>query len=145
MTEKKPAVAAALSLIPGLGQMYVGKTKKGVALLCIDAGLMVPLFFFPSRLTWVLAGGVYMMTMIPAGLESCLIAKTGHSSPIMNSKKYIVLLLLMTGINAVPLLWQNQQFSRRAKILWTIAVPLLAVLFFGAVWQWGAKNLLSTP
>jgi hypothetical protein len=57
---------------------------------------------------------------------------------VLDSKAYIIVMLLTTGINALPLLWQSANFSRHAKMLWTIAVPLLAVLFFGAVWHWGA-------
>ena len=134
MNEKNPLIAATLSLIPGLGQLYIGRIKKGAALLCIDAGLVVPLFLFPSRLTLIMMGGVYLFTMVPAALESYLIAKTGHTSSELNSKKYIVFILFTTGLTALPLLWQSARFSKRAKILWTATVFLLALLFFGALY-----------
>ncbi len=132
-------MAATLSLIPGLGQLYVGKTKKGAALLCIDSGMAASLYFFPSRITWVLIGVIYLSTAIPAGFEAYFFAKTGRASTILDSKIYIVLMLLTTGLMALPLLWQQTRFSRRAKILWTLVVLLLAVLFFGSLLRWGAK------
>ena len=39
--KKNPAVAAAISLVPGLGQLYVGRKKKAAALFCIDAGIIL--------------------------------------------------------------------------------------------------------
>ena len=135
---KNPWIAAGLSLVPGAGHFYIGRFKKGFALFCIDAALVAALFFSSKRLAYVLAAMIYLVTMIPGVLETYQAAKTGETAPRSESKIYVVLMLLVTGFPALPLLWQNTRFSPAAKRVWTAAVAVLAVLFFGALFFWGS-------
>ena len=135
---KSPALAAVLSLAPGLGHWYVGKTRKAVALGFMDAGMLLAVTLFHSRLTYMLTAFVYLATMAPAMFEAWSTAKSGRAGFDMDSKPYVIAMLLVTGFNALPLLWQSRSFSRHAKIMWTIAVPTLAALFFVSLWVWRA-------
>src|SRR3989338_7054067 len=115
MIKKLPALAVVLSSVPGLGLWYVGKKKKAAAILLIACGLVVSLYYMHSKLALAVVGVAYLLTTVPAGIESYLIAKTGHTSPMLDSKLYILLMLWTQGINALPLLWQSELFSKRAK------------------------------
>ena len=81
---------------------------------------------------------VYFLVMVPAVIETYALAKGGVSK-FSESKPYIVLLLLVTGFSALPLLWQSHVFSRRIKIAWSIAVPVLAVLWFCFLGAYGMR------
>ena len=37
---------------------------------------------------------------------------------------------LIKGFFALPLLWQSTLFSKKSKWMWTVAVPVLAILYF---------------
>ena len=127
---KSKWLAGSLSIVPGLGHLYTGELKKGIALLVIDIGIIATLIFVDSLLIKTLMLGIYIVTVLPAILETSSGATQKESNTLLNSRGYVVFLLLTTGFSALPLLWQNTKFSRRAKIAWSIAVPVLAVCFF---------------
>jgi hypothetical protein len=58
----------------------------------------------------------------------------------------VTVLLLTTGFNAIPLLWNSDRFSRKAKIAWSVVVPLLFLLYIGVlVKYWDrAESLLRS-
>ena len=124
-----PALAAGLSLIPGLGHLYLGEKGKGATLLIIDAGISCAIFFSKGSILGLLLLPLYFFIMIPAALESYQRAK-GETSWVSQSRAYVVVLLLIKGFFALPLLWQSPLFSKKSKWMWTVAVPVLAELYF---------------
>jgi len=131
MNKKKIIFALVFSLIPGLSQIYVGERKKGLMLLVIDAGIFITIIFSKSYLMRLLMSGIFIVTFLPAAIESYQIAKYGEKKLDTNSRWYVTILLLCTGFTALPLLWNSDKFTKKAKVAWTSAVPLLAFLFFG--------------
>jgi len=131
MSPPSPYRAAALSLlVPGLGQLSNGERAKGAALLCIAIGIMVGILLatigpamFHSGLTILVLGLVSPFVWIPAIIDAYQQA-AGAARPVLSGQKtwYVVLMLLTVGPMALPLLWQNARFSRRAKWVWTLAV-----------------------
>lgn len=122
-------VAVLLSFfLPGLGQIYTGDRLKGWALLAIDAGLILSLLFFGSALTGVFVGIFYLMVMIPAVRDAYRAASGIRQEYRGESRVYVVIMLLVVGPFALPLLWQNPRFSDSAKRAWTIIVVVFSVL-----------------
>ena len=133
---RSPWLAALLSLLlPGLGQLYNGERGKGVATLCISLGTWTILFFSlaPGRagawLSALLLGFVYLFIWIPAVVDAYRQA-SGAPNPWLSGRSawYVIAMLLTVGPMALPLLWQSPAFSRSAKIGWTVAVILIALL-----------------
>jgi TM2 domain-containing membrane protein YozV len=134
---RSPLLAAILSLlVPGLGQLYNGERAKGVAILCIDAGIGVGIGLssvgpegFRSWLSVALLTLVYLGVWIPAGIDAYQYA-SGRKTSLLSGDNtwYIIFMLLMIGPAAIPLLWQSRRFSRVAKIVWTVIVILIALL-----------------
>ena len=137
--EKNPWAAAALSVVPGAGHAYAGHFKKCLVFFCMDAGLSTGFFFSHSFLLRLTLASVYLATAVPAAIDAYFLVKTGASLPQIDSKGYVVLMLVFTGFSALPLLWQSRNFSRTGKIFWTVAVPLLAVFYFGSLVLWGPR------
>jgi hypothetical protein len=135
-----PLLVAGFSLLPGAGHWVLGKRGKAVGFFAIDLGIIVTVLFLRSPLMPFVAGLVYFAAMIPAVLETYTLARGGVSQ-FSESRPYIVALLLWTGFSALPLLWQSHSFSRRAKIAWSIAVPVLAVLYFSFLGFFGMRLL----
>ena len=135
-----PLVAASLSLVPGVGHWVVGKRGKAVGFFAIDLGIIGTLLFLRSPVAPLLASFVYFVAMIPAVLETYTLA-CGGASQFSESRPYIVVLLLVTGFSALPLLWQSRSFSKRAKIAWSVAVFVLAILFFSFLGVYGMRLL----
>ena len=156
MPTRSPGVAAVLSLLlPGLGQLYNQERPKGVALLCMTAGIAYGLVMatvgpaaFRSLVTAVLLAVVYLFVWPPAVVDAYQRA-AGKPSTWLSGEKawYVILMLLTVGPMAVPLLWQSPRFSRGGKIGWTIAVILLALLgiamllFIGPAVERSLQNL----
>jgi hypothetical protein len=46
---------------------------------------------------------------------------------------YVIVMLLLVGPFAIPLLWQSRKFSARAKIVWTVVVIGIALLSIAAM------------
>ncbi len=135
-----PLLAASLSLVPGLGHLVIGKRRKAAALFVVDLGIICSAFFVKSRIGHLLTSFVYLMAMVPAVIETYALAQGGVSQ-FSESKPYIVVLLLLTGFSALPLLWQSSIFSKRIKIVWSIVVPMLAILYFGFLSFFGRRFL----
>jgi hypothetical protein len=119
-----------LSFIPGLAHMYLGRYKKGLGLLCVSVAAIVGWLFSAAIIIKCLMTVVYLVTAIPAALETLQIARGRQAALYTSQRWYIILLLLTTGFPALFLLWQSSYFSPKSKIAWTVAVPVLAVLFF---------------
>lgn len=119
-----------LSVLPGLSLVYVGRHKKAFGLFVIDLGIILTFVFSESYIFKVLMAGIYLITFGPAALESYQLAKYGKNTIDTEARWYVIILLLTTGFSALPLLWKSAYFSKNAKISWSIAVPVLAVLFF---------------
>lgn len=134
---KFPLIASLLSIVPGLGHLYLHKYKKALGLLFIFLGILITLIVSTSYVLKLLAIGIYVLTFIPAGIEAFQYAK--HDRLIINTNhpKYVIFLLLTTGFSALPLLWGSQEFSRHEKIRWTWTVILLALFFYvGLLYFW---------
>ena len=155
MGKRSPYIAAGLSLIaPGAGQIYSGDRPKGVALLCITAGLwasailtMTGAAAARSVLTMLLLVVVYLFVLIPAVLDAYR-AGEGQAAVITGEKLwYVVMMLLAVGPLALPLLWQSERFSRATKLAWTVAVIIIALLAIYALVVIGpiVERLLSNP
>ena len=135
-----PVLAATLSLIPGVGHLFVGKRRKAAALFVLDIGIVGAFLFLKTNMGYLLIALGYVMTMVPAVIETYALAR-GRVSRFSESKPYIWIMLLMEGFAALPLLWQSPVFSKRTKIAWSIAVPLLAVLYFVFLGFFGIRFL----
>ena len=155
MQRRSPYIAAGLSLVaPGAGQIYSGDRPKGVALLCITAGLWTSAILTiagvtaaRSALTMLLLVVVYLFVLIPAVLDAYR-AGEGQTAVIAGEKLwYVVMMLLAAGPLALPLLWQSRRFSRATKLAWTVAVIILALLAIYALVVIGpiVERLLSDP
>jgi len=91
-------------------------------------GMLVGLLAFRSLLTTVLLGLVYLAVAIPAALDASQVAR-GLVRPGQGQAAWsVILMLLAVGPFAIPLLWQSPWFSRTAKIGWTVAISVVAVL-----------------
>lgn len=126
---KDPRLALFYSVIvPGLGQLYLGERAKGWTLLCMGAGVVVSLIVSHSGIACFLMGGIYLAVMIPAALDAFQTASGRSRTFSGEAIPYVIMMLLMVGPFAIPLLWQSTKFSKMAKILWTVAVILIALL-----------------
>ena len=131
-----PFLAALLSLlVPGTGQLYNGERAKGVAVLCIDAGIAIGIALATigppacrSTLTVIALAGVYLFIWVPAVIDAYQQA-AGIGKPLLSGETrwYVLFMLASVGPGAIPLLWQSPRFSRRAKIALTIIVILVAI------------------
>ena len=138
--KKRVVFVMLLAFIPGAGELYLGRVKKALFLLIIFTGIFLTFMFSGSYLVKVLMSGIYLVTAIPAGLESYQLARYGRHTIDTSARWYVVVLLLTTGFSALPLLWGSGRFSKRGKILWTIAVSVLAVLFFTLLARYWAAS-----
>jgi len=131
---KNPHLALSYSIIvPGLGQLYLGDRAKGWTLLCMDAGVIVSLIVSHTVVTCFLMGGIYLAIMIPAALDAFQTALGRPRTFTGDTVPYVIVMLLMVGPFAIPLLWQSTKFSRAAKIIGTVVVILIALSAIAAV------------
>lgn len=131
------AWAVILSVIPGLGHLRLGRTKKGISLLIMTAATIAGIVFSRWILFKIVASGIYASLVINAVWETYSVVY--RKKEVKDSPAYILFLVLTSGFSALPLLWQSQAFSRRAKIGWTIAVPVFAGFFFGFLFFFGGN------
>jgi hypothetical protein len=97
MVSRSPYIAAGLSLVaPGAGQIYSGDRPKGVALLCITAGLwtiailtMAGPAAARSALTMPVLVIVYLFVLIPAVLDAYR-AGEGQTAAIAGEERWYV-------------------------------------------------------
>jgi TM2 domain-containing membrane protein YozV len=126
---KDPRLASFYSVVlPGLGQLYLGERAKGWTLFCMDLGIAVSLIASHTAIACILMGGIYLAVMIPAALDAFQTASGRPRTFTADTVPYVIIMLLMVGPFAIPLLWQSSKFSKRAKIVWTVAVILIAFL-----------------
>ena len=126
---KNPYLASIYSvLVPGLGQLYLGERAKGWMLVCMAIGVIVGLIISHTPISCFLMGGIYLAVMIPAASDAFRTASGRPRVFMADTVPYVIVMLLMVGPFAVPLLWQSTKFSKMAKILWTVAVILIAFL-----------------
>ncbi len=122
-----------LAPFPGISHLLLKNYKKGLALLVIFCGAALTFSLTSSYLTKCLAIMIYVAILVPSFLE---ILQTQFSELNLidaDSKLYVIVMLLMTGFNALPLLWQNDRFSKLEKQGWSLTVTLLAVAFFAGL------------
>jgi len=131
--KKNPLVAAILFPIPGLSHLYLGKKRKAILLFIIDIGIALALIFSDSYIVRILMLMIYAVTALPAALEAYQLSEHKKKTIDTDSRWYVTILLLTTGFSALPLLWNSPNFSKRAKIIWTAAVPVLAIIFFSLI------------
>jgi len=103
-------------LIPGLGHMCLGKTKKAAALFIIFSGLITGFLLSDLMLIKALMCAAYCSIVVPGWLETYQIMRGRENKIDTDARWYTILLLLFTGFAAGPLLWQNKNFSRNSKI-----------------------------
>ena len=142
MPTRSPWLAAALSLLlPGLGQLYNQERPKGIALLCMTAGIVYGIFMstlgpprFHSLVTAVMLTIAYLFVWPPAVMDAYQRA-AGKPVTWLSGEKawYVIVMLLTVGPMALPLLWQSSRFSRTGKVGWTVAVILIALAAIAAV------------
>ena len=126
---KDPRLALFYSVVvPGLGQLYLGERAKGWTLLCMGAGVVVSLIVSHTAIAWFVMGGIYLAVMIPAALDAFQTASGRPRTFTADTVPYVIVMLLMVGPFAIPLLWQSARFSKPAKIAWSIGVILIAFL-----------------
>jgi len=126
---KNPRLALLYSLLlPGLGQLYLGERAKGWTFVCMDIGVAVSLIVSHTWIFCFLMGGIYLAIMIPAALDAFQAASGRPRTFSDDTLPYVIAMLLMVGPFAIPLLWQSSKFSKGAKIFWTGAVILIALL-----------------
>jgi len=103
---KNPYLAFFYSLaVPGIGQLYLGERAKGWALLSMTGGIVVSLVVSHTLIAWIMMGGIYLAVMIPSAVDAF---QTASGRPRMfngDSKPYVIVMLLMVGPFAIPLLW----------------------------------------
>jgi hypothetical protein len=138
MNRRPPILAAAMSLLlPGLGQLVNGDRPKGLTVLCMavaTAGGAGVAALGPealrSWLTLLLLTITYLFILVPSVLDAYQEA-AGAPAQLLSGRRawYVILMLLTIGPMSLPLLWQSPVFSRRGKIVWTIVVVLIALLF----------------
>jgi len=126
---KNPYLAGIYSvLFPGLGQLYLGESAKGWTLICMDVGVAVSLLFSHTAIACFLMGGIYLAVMIPAALDAYQTASGRPRTFTADTVPYVIVMLLMVGPFAIPLLWQSRKFSTFGKIVWTLVVIMISLL-----------------
>jgi hypothetical protein len=126
--------AAGLScLLPGLGQWFTGQPAQGLALICIDLGIGVNFLLSSSAIGRGLLALVYFSVAITAAIDAYRAAGPDAGQSRAGSVPYVVLMLFIVGPFAIPMLWASPGFSRRAKIIWTVVVIAVALLFIVTV------------
>ena len=133
---KNPIAALMLSVIvPGLGQIFNRETKKGFIVLasCLGLGLGL-LTYWPSGLNKVSIALNIALALIllwtSAIVDAYKVAKaSGQPSDFYYRRPYVVVMLLLVGPLALPLLWQSPHFSRFARWAWTVIVAAAVIMF----------------
>ncbi len=111
-----------LSLIPGLAQLVQGNSKSGQALLSATLGMFALLLWDLSTLTLIFVALAYLSLVYHAAKDAL------HQTRNTESVEYVLGLAVIVGPFALPLLWQNQNLSPRAKRIWTGVIIVITVL-----------------
>jgi hypothetical protein len=116
-------------VLPGLGQIYNGESKKGLIIFACEIGLGVLGSWFSgfNRFAMLLA---LVLLWVSATTDAYHMARnSGQPAEFYYRKPFVVAMLLLVGPLALPLLWESRNFSRTARWLWTILVVSVALLF----------------
>ncbi len=116
-------------IVPGLGQIFNRETKKGFIILasCLGLGLLT---YWLSGLNRVSIALALILLWSSAIVDAYKVAKaSGQPSDFYHRKPYVVVMLLLVGPLALPLLWQSPYFSRFARWTWTVIVVAAVVMF----------------
>ena len=136
-TRCHPLLAGLLSLLaPGLGHLACGERATGWAFLCITAGVLLSCLIFRSPSTWMLMGLAYLFIALATSRDAARIASGRPSTLRAGPVWSLVVMALVIGPFALPLIWQHERLSRRAKTIWTIivvGVTLLSLLLAAAI------------
>jgi hypothetical protein len=128
--QKNPSAALLFSVIvPGLGQIFNRETKKGFIILasCLGLGLLT---YWLSGLNKVSIALALILLWSSAIVDAYKVAKaSGQPSDFYYRKPYVVVMLLLVGPLALPLLWQSPHFSRFARWAWTVIVTVAVAMF----------------
>lgn len=133
-----PLLLAVMSVVPGLGHWCLGKKRKAAAFFIIALGLLISLFLVKSPIGLILICLAYVAITLPAIVETYTLA-AGGVKELSESRGYIIFLLIAVGITSLPLLWQSRVFSKRAKILWSIGISTVAVLYLSFLAVFGMR------
>lgn len=115
---------------PGLSHAYLGYKKKAIS-LAIVFGVILLTFFITQKISIkILMILAYVALAIPSAVETGIEIHAGKRDVLGQSRLYVAVLLLITGMAALPLLWQGRAYRLEGKILWTVIVVVLAALFF---------------
>ena len=116
-------IPALLSVIlPGLGQLYLGKRANGLSLIAASLGMGIVLLFDPSWFTGIFIALGYLSLIYHATRDAY------HGTKNTESIQYILGLAAVCGPFCLPLLWQNGQIHTRGKIIWTVVILILTGL-----------------
>lgn len=94
----------------------------------MDVGVAVSLIASHTGFACFLMGGIYLAIMLPAAFDAFQTASGKPRTWTADTVPYVIVMLLMVGPFAIPLLWQSAKFSKTAKILGTALVILIALL-----------------
>ena len=135
-----PLLAAlASTVLPGLGQLLNGEQAKGWSLICTAAGISLSVALFASAFSRALLLIAYACIWFPTITDAYQTA-AGRPRAFAGSRPgYVIMMLLIAGPFALSLLWTSPHFSRRAKIIWSVCVCGLALLFIltlGPLGRW---------
>jgi len=132
-----PGKATWLSLLlPGLGQLYVGRRAGGLVRLITAAGIICAILLatagpaaFRSWISVLILELAYLSLWVASVVDaSGPTTKSSHWPPAGENTWFIAMMLIMSGPVALPMLWHSGQFSQRWKILWTLIVVAGLVL-----------------
>ncbi|MGG1879838.1 sugar ABC transporter permease [Paenibacillus cisolokensis] len=125
----RPALAAALSIIPGIGQLYNRRFIKGSLFFLLSAALLIALYDFLNIGFW----GIYTLGTIPMVDDSRALLVQGLLSVIL-----VVFLLLFYAYNLVDAYRDGQ------KLRSGYAIPSMKESFH-AVWDRGFPYYMVLP
>lgn len=116
-------------IVPGSGQVFNRESKKGIIIFasCLGLGLLA---YWLSGLNKVSIALALILLWSSAIVDAYKVAKASDQpSNFYYRKPYVVVMLLLVGPLALPLLWQSPQFSRFARWVWTAIVAAAVVMF----------------
>ena len=138
--------AALLSLLlPGLGQLYIGRRTEGLISLATAGGIICAILLsavgpaaLRSHVSVLFLELAYLSVWVASIVEASDQTPKSRQSLLAGERAwFLVLMLAMAGPLALPMLWHSKQFSRRRKIAWTLVVisalvvGILSVILLG--------------
>ena len=133
--KKNPWIAFFLTILfPGLGHLYVGNKFSALTYAIITVGLGYSYFSAKSYLAHMAVLFVVPFFLIPAARDAVDVARGKKKSVTgQESQLYVIWMLCCVGPFALPLLWQNKKFSMPVKVVWTVVVVSIVLIFLSAI------------